>query len=181
MPRQIEVECGVMMLTAAIYRMFKWRFNFGGDATNLRMLVAYTIGVGKNPWVKYNTFRSKAAAGPSEADRSSRKRTGGGGDDDGTTSSFSAPAPSGGGGGKKIKKEPGATHTQTAFNFRFQWASTNGSVMPPPAPVVATATPEPTASAVRSVVSTHSALGAWLNADVDTPLPSSAGRRSWDR
>jgi hypothetical protein len=146
MPRQIEVECGVMMLTAAIYRMFKWRFNFGGDATNLRMLVAYTIGVGKNPWVKYNTFRSKAAAGPSEADRSSRKRTGGGGDDDGTTSSFSAPAPSGGGGGKKT-----------------------------------TATPEPTASAVRSVVSTHSALGAWLNADVDTPLPSSAGRRSWDR
>jgi len=165
------------MLTAAIYRMFKWRFNFGGDATNLRMLVAYTIGVGKNPWVKYNTFRSKAAAAaPSEADRSSRKRTGGG--DDGTMSSFSAPAPSGGGGGKKIKKEPGATHTQTAFNFRFQWASTNGSVMPPPS---VAATPEPTASAVRSVVSTHSALGAWLNADVDTPLPSSAGRRSWDR
>lgn len=36
-PRQSEVECGIMMLATAWYRVFGWAFNFSGrDATKLR-------------------------------------------------------------------------------------------------------------------------------------------------
>ena len=64
LPRQTEVECGIMVCTAALYIVSGWELSIGNDAKNLRRLVAFTIGADKDKrrdeaWRKYRELRER--------------------------------------------------------------------------------------------------------------------------